>query len=416
MSVSGGGYTVGGLQLAMTKATDGLPDGNEPPVSIATAANAFAPGSPEEDHLRRHSSYIAGSLGQWLFALGVLLRAVLNSLVVIGLTITTLGLAIGEFYRFVPITAGVTLPPPRFAVTGQNMPAPAFPAIPTGVWYAIAVPAGLTLLAYLARQLASARGPWRRRTARSAAIMLTVTLLVAAVGVVLPALLWASSWITRELQFSARPVAAVSSLTLVTTYLGAVAAIFWRNRTTIAKTAGMVTGAASKAQVNQVLPNSMIQMILLWICTAFLILVTLLFCGWVASSPLVHSVWAVVPVAALVVLTVSVDQTSFSLHPFYRRQLARAFAVRRVRSGGSDLAVPYRGQEMTWLETYAAPVPDFPAVTFAATANITGHDRTPPGRAAVPFMLAHDYIGGRPLAGWPRNSCTRSCPAPCGRT
>ena len=41
----------------------------------------------------------------------------------------------------------------------------------------------------------------------------------------------------------------------------------------------------------------------------------------------------------------------------------------------------------------------FPAVTFAATANITGQDRTPPGRPGVPFMLAHDYIGG-PATGW----------------
>ena len=96
----------------------------------ATAANAFAPGSPEEDHLRRHSSYIADGLGQWLVALGVLLRGVLSSLVIIGLTITTLGLAIGAFYSHVPITAGGNLPPPKFAVTGTNAHAPAYPAIP----------------------------------------------------------------------------------------------------------------------------------------------------------------------------------------------------------------------------------------------------------------------------------------------
>lgn len=398
VSVSGGGYAVGGLQLAMTTAADGLQHG-QPPVSQATAADAFAPGSPEEDHLRRHSSYIAGSLGQWLVALGVLLRGVISSLVIIGLTITTLGLAIGEFYYHVPIIAGGNLPPPRFVVTDQNMPAPAFPAIPAGVWYAIAVTAGLTLLAHLARQHVSWQSPWRHRTAHGAAILLSITLLLAALGVALPALLWASSAITWKLGFSARPVAAASSLTLVTTYLGAVGATFWRKRTTIAKTAGTVTGAAGKGPVNKVLPNSMIQLILLWICLGFLILVALLLCGWVASSALVHSIWAVVPVAALVLVAASVDQTSFSLHPFYRRQLARAFAVRRVRSGHSDVAVPYLDEEMTWLDTYARPEEGFPAVTFAATANITGQDRTPPGRAAVPFMLAHDYTGG-PATGW----------------
>ncbi len=398
VSVSGGGYTAGGLQLAMTGATDGLPHG-QAPASRATAADAFAPGSPEEDHLRRHSSYIADGLGQWLVALGVLFRGVLSSLVIIGLTVTTLGLAIGAFYSHVPITAGGNLPPPKFAVSGKNVSAPAYPAIPVSIWYAIAVAAGLTLLAYLARQLAAGQEPWRRRTSRGAVILLSATLLLAALGVALPALLWASSWVTWKLGFSLRPAAAVGSLTVVTTYLGAVAATFWRNRTTIAKTAGTVTGAASKGPVNQVLPNSMIQLILLWLCLAFLILVALLFCGWAATSALVHSFWALVPAAALAVLAVIIDQTSLSLHPFYRRRLARAFAVRRGRLDHADVAVPYRDEEMTWLHTYAKPVSGFPAATFAATANITGQDRTPPGRAAVPFMLAHDCIGG-PATGW----------------
>jgi len=402
VSVSGGGYTAGGLQLAMSRETGGLPPGLPPdqiPASRATAADAFAPGSPEEDHLRRHSSYIADGLGQWLVALGVLLRGVLSSLIIIGLTITTLGLAIGAFYRHVPITAGGNLPPPKFAVTGKNAHAPAYPAIPAGVWYVIAVAAGLTLLAYLVRQLTAGREAWRRRTSRGAMILLCATLLLAALGVAVPALLWASSWVTWKLGFSLRPAAAVGSLTVLTTYLGAVVALFWRKRTTIAKAAGTVTSAASKGPANMVLPNSMIQLILMWICLAFLILVALLFCGWAATSALANSIWALVPAGALAVLTVIIDQTSLSLHPFYRRRLAWAFAVRRVRRDHADVAVPYRDDEGTWLDTYARPVSGFPAETFAATANITGQDRTPPGRAAVPFMLAHDYIGG-PATGW----------------
>lgn len=398
VSVSGGGYTAGGLQLAMTRATDGLPPG-QAPASRATGQDAFAPGSPEEDHLRRHSSYIADGLGQWLVALGVLLRGVLSSLVIIGLTITTLGVAIGAFYRHVPITAGGNLPLPKFAMTGKNAHAPPYPAIPAGVWYAIAVAAGLTLLAYLVRQLTAGREAWRRRTSGGAMIVLCTTLLLAVLGVAVPALLWASSWVTWKLGFSLRPAAALSSLTLLTTYLGAVVALFWRNRTTIAKTAGAVTSAAGKGPANMILPNSMIQLILMWICLAFLILVALLFCGWAATSALAHSVWALVPAGALAVLTVIIDQTSLSLHPFYRRRLARAFAVRRVSGDHADIAVPYSDDEGTWLDTYAKPVPGFPAATFAATANITGQDRTPPGRAGVPFMLAHDYIGG-PATGW----------------
>jgi hypothetical protein len=362
----------------------------------------FDPGSPEEDHLRRHSSYIADGLGQWLVALGVLLRGVLSSLVIIGLTITTLGLAIGEFYRDVPIADGGDLARlrPRFAATGLHTPAPAYPAIPTGVGYAIAATGVLTLIAYFARQLTVKVG-LAHGIARIAAALLGVTMLLAVLGVALPALLWASSWLTWPLGFGPLRAASLSSLSLVVTYLGAVAATFWRKRTTIAKSAGAVTSLAKKGPVNQILPNSMIQLILMWICLAFLILVALLFCGWVATSGLVHSVWALIPVGVLVVLVLILDQTSLSLHPFYRRRLARAFAVRRVVHDGVDVADPYRDDEVTRLSTYSAPRVGFPVATFAATANITGQDRTPPGRPGVPFMFGHDYIGG-PVTGWVR--------------
>jgi len=399
VSVSGGGYTVGGLQLAMTTAAKRIPSVTAP-CSQATARDAFAPGSPEEDHLRRHSSYIADGLGQWILALGVLLRGVLSSLVIIGVTIATLGLAVGEFYSRVPVTAGGLLPKPRFAVTGTNVPAPGYPAIPFGVWCALAVAGGLTVLAYLARQL-TARPRRMQRISHGAAVLLAVTMLLAVLGVALPALLWVSSWLTWPLGFGPLRAATVSSLSLAVTYLGAVVAVFWRKRTTIAKTAGTVTGLAGKGPVNQVLPNSMIQLILLWICLAFLVLVGLVLCGWAATSGLVHSAWALVPVGTLAVLVLILDQTSLSLHPFYRLRLARAFAVRRVRRGNADIAVPYGEDEMTWLCQYGKREPGFPAVTFAATANITKQDRTPPGRRAVPFMLAHDYVGG-PATGWVR--------------
>jgi hypothetical protein len=402
VSVSGGGYTVGGFQLAMTKATDGNLPGPAP-VSRATPADAFDPGSPEEDHLRRHSSYLADGLGQWLVALGVLLRGVLSSLVIIGLTITTLGLAIGEFYRDVPITVGGDLAQlrPRFAVTGPHPQAPPYPAIPPGVVYAIAAAGAVTVLAYLAGQLA-VKASRVRLASRIEVALLAVTILLAVVGVAMPALLWVGAWLTWPLGFGPDRTGSLGALTVLVTYLGAVAAIFWRNRTTIAKSAGTVTGLASKGPVNQVLPYSMIQLILLWISLAVLILVALLFGGWVATSALVHSWRALIPAGALAVLVLILDQTSLSLHPFYRRQLARAFAVRRVERDEVLVAEPYPDDEMTLLSRYGRRPPEgFPAVTFMATANITGQDRDPPGRPAVPFTLAHDYIGG-PATGWVR--------------
>jgi hypothetical protein len=395
VSVSGGGYMAGGLQLAMTKASD-QPDRE----SQASPGDAFAPGSPEEDHLRRHSSYIAASLGEWIGALGVLLRGVVGSLVIIGLTVTTLGVAIGEFYHDIPITAGgdLALLRPRFAVHGQASKAPMYPAIPPGVWIAIAIVGGLTLLAYLARLLMTDLA-WVRRARQVALALLAATLLVTLIGIGLPALLWVSGWLTWKLGLGPLRAASVSSLSLLVTYLGVIAATSWRKRTMITKGVGVMTTLAGKAPVSQILPNSMIQLILMWISLAFLVVVALFGCGWAATSGLVHSPWALIPAGTLAILAATLDQTSLSMHPFYRRRLARAFAVRRVRLGGSYAAEPYSDEEVTWLSEYAQPRPPFPAVTFAATANIYDRDRTPSGRPAVPFALAHDFVGG-PATGW----------------
>jgi hypothetical protein len=406
VSVSGGGFTVAGMQLALMPADPGPavadPAGQQHPGTGATPGDVFDPGSAEEDHLRRHSSYIADGLRQWLAALAVLFRGVLSSLVVIGLTITTLGLALGGFYGYVPIVNGgnLTALRPAFLLHGHPS-APGFPAIPLGVKLAIGCSAALTLLVYLILQIPVPESGRARQIRRTAGALLAVTALLAAAGVALPALLWASSWVTWRLGFSARTTVSVSSLSVVLIYLGAVATVLWRKRTTIAKSADAVSGLSKSGPVNQILPNSMIQMIIMWISLGFLILVSLLLGGWVATSGLVDSWWALLPVGALAFLSVIIDQSAFSLHPFYRRRLATAFAVRRVRQHGADVAEPYNYDDDTLLSTYARRWKGFPGVTFAATANITGQDRTPPGRPAVPYMLAHDYVGG-PATGWVR--------------
>ena len=145
MSVSGGGYTNGGLQLALTGR-----DGKAAGPGGAKADDVFSPGSVEEDHLRRHSSYLSDGLGQWLVAFGVLFRNLLASLLVLGLTVAAVGLAIGFFYRHVPIVAGglQTIHTRMLAVAGTD--APGFPSVPWGVTLGVAAFFGLVLLLYVA--------------------------------------------------------------------------------------------------------------------------------------------------------------------------------------------------------------------------------------------------------------------------
>ena len=78
-----------------------------------------------------------------------------------------------------------------------------------------------------------------------------------------------------------------------------------------------------------------------------LILAALLLGAWVATSGLASSWWALLPAGALAALAILVDQTSLSLHPFYRRRLASAFAVRRVARCSGAIAEPYPYGEMT---------------------------------------------------------------------
>src|SRR5439155_15034404 len=69
-AVSGGGYMAGAAQLLASKRGD-------PAV--------FQPGSPEEDHLRRHANYLADSSSEWWAALVQTVGKLLANVVLVGL-------------------------------------------------------------------------------------------------------------------------------------------------------------------------------------------------------------------------------------------------------------------------------------------------------------------------------------------
>jgi hypothetical protein len=401
ISVSGGGYTTGGMQLALCGANGGTPGAGG-----AAATDVFAPGSPEEDHLRRHGSYLSDGPRQWLEALGVLLRNLMASLVIIGLTVATIGLALGWFYRNVPIVHGglEAIPNRLFAPPGAV--APGYPAVPWGVTLGLGCLIALAVLLYVLELAWSALTGSRPMTvARLAAAAVKATLLVAAIGVVIPAIVWVSSWLTWHLGITSVPLAGAGSATAVLSYVGVLAAVLWRKKQ-------VVTDAATDLKkgekvVNGVLPNSMVQKLLLWIAIVALVFMALVVSSWVATSGLDHSWWAFLVVGPLVFLAIFLDQTSMSLHPFYRRRLASAFAVRRSRSGEVSVADPYDYGELTPLSSYGQRRRGWPEVTFAASANLTGQDRTPPGRRAVPYAMDANYVGG-PEVGWIRTDFLQS--------
>ncbi|HEY4938918.1 MAG TPA: hypothetical protein VIJ69_07790, partial [Actinomycetota bacterium] len=376
VSVSGGGYLTGALQQAL--AADQLP--NPEPANgrkaNPTTQDVYAPGSAEEDYTRRHSDYLADSLRQWMAALGGLLFRLLCSLALIGLAVATAGIVLGLFYRATQIVHG-TIPVVEDAawhtkqIASLEVFKPKFllscpPHVPdvakqychrgpplyrpsAGVLIAIGIVAAAAVAAYLGRPLAR---PLSRRPTIVARGLLATAGLLAGVGVLLPMAVWASAWVTWH-GGPAKPgnVLQAASGTAVLSFIGTLAATMWRKRKSLGGGTGFFTSFRKKA--GQVMPNSMVQMFLIWICLLALVTVLTLASGWFAAGGADVQWWAFLPIGVLILVGGLLDQTTLSLHPFYRRRLASAFAVRRIRRRDLDLAEAYPYTVSTPLSAYA---------------------------------------------------------------
>lgn len=414
VSVSGGGFMTGAYQLALRprpRSTADTGTGTVDDPNAATPANVFAAGSVEQDHVRRHSKYLADSGREWAVALGVLLRGVAVSLALVTLTVMVAGFAFSAFYRLVPV-ADIGALQPRFASRRAGL---AYPHPPDGVLIAIGVFAGAALLGYLCAvclpamlRLHAGSRSLVVRLIQVEPALLGLALVLALLGVGLPTLVWVSAEVAGWLAEVGGPTStpaggAVSSVLLA--YLGTLIGVLWRDRqvadTMVGKIRGLLSGRGT-AGMASALPKGVVQQLAMGLILGTLVAALLLMLGWAVGSA---GTWpAAVPIVTSAIFGLAVlmlDQTWLSLHPFYRRRLASAFSVRRAtRADDQVVAAPYDfDHERTILSSYAEPVPGFPRVIFAAAANLSGSDRTPPGRRAVSFTLASDWVGG-PDVGW----------------
>ncbi|MFF5538096.1 hypothetical protein ACFY71_37570 [Streptomyces cinerochromogenes] len=369
VSVSGGGYTTGALQLAL--AGTGRSRGEDR--YRAGSGDVFMPGTPEEDHTRRHSKYVAEGAGQWLAAIGAVLRGLLASLGLLTATLLVLGLALSWGYHLVPLADPNRLPgfrgPALWAVLALLCCAAVF-------WF-------LWLVSLcLARQFLSSV------LKKTFLTFVVAALLLAVVVVVLPALEWAT---VRLWTLHAPATALSGGVVGLLTYVTVLAGTTWRR---IESTEHAVESARRTRLVRTL--SVVGKYLLVWAVLVVVAAASLLILGGAIH---VGRTWpAAVQIGLPVVLcavALSLDQTWTSLHPFYRARLTTAFAVRRKTDpDGEQLAVPYEFDEPTPLSCYGRRHPGFPQVVFAAAANLSGADRTPPGRHAVSFTLSYDYVGG----------------------
>lgn len=385
VSVSGGGYTAGAFAQALTSAQPlDLPAGHQ---VVRDPASAFLVGSPEEDHLRRHSSYIADSPVHMLTALGLLAGHLLQTLTLLFSPAILLGVAAGLFYHHVPITEL------RQPARGQSGQLELVLRNPT--WWSLGVIGALTVLCYLAMQFNAAHPRTRslhRPISALAHALLGLSAVIAGLTVALPCVIWTSSWLLHRSQGGLQVASPIAVVLL--TYVTSLTSLAWRRRSLLKK--------KSSRRGPTVAPRGMVQIVLVMASFIVLVLGWLLLFGAMATVGLADSLsWAdwgilLALLATLLLLGVLTDETTLSLHPFYRERLASAFAVRRVRrKDGQTVAQPYDPAERTSLSTHGvlATPTEFPHVIFAASATL-GEQRTAPGYGRVSYTFCSDWVGG----------------------
>lgn len=111
------------------------------------------------------------------------------------------------------------------------------------------------------------------------------------------------------------------------------------------------------------------------------------------------AVWAGIAVAFGVIWRFA-DVTSWSMHPFYKRRLASAFAVKRVEENGKVVAREIDFRHPLPMDGFAPSnmqVP-FPEMLVCAAANVSDPGLTPPGVRVTSWVFSPTEIGG-PLVG-----------------
>jgi Patatin-like phospholipase len=402
------------------------------PLLVTDDAPPFHPGSPEEQYLRNHLGYLAPD-GLARVHLGLrMLAGLLVNVLLIGLPVFIVGLLVGWWARadygrmeISPVTCPKGGQPCDFAAQ-----------IPAPLWIAILAVTGLSLALAVLGVLWRPRRDCRRQAIETWEVRLL--LVAAAAAVLMIAVPWLAAWAldhTNPQKPSVDAEGAKPAGTALTSIVALFAAAISHVRGRIRderKAVAAVTGRLGRhaTQVRE----AIISAVVLLAGPALLIAIAMLGAlmavltapadakhmvdlGFLGDASAGFLIWLAASIAALAVTWFVTDLTSLSLHPFYRRRLCTAFALRRVWTdddgdvrpapavtdgqarGGAVVARERRYDKLvpmsrSGVEPGCCGVKQWPMLIVCAAANVSDPGATPPGRAVASFTFSPRAIGG----------------------
>jgi hypothetical protein len=383
-AVSGGSYIASAFCMVAKTWKEPNDEDSDPSTIDSAHGLVFAPGSPEEQYLRNHLSYLAPD-GPAKVYLGLrMVAGLVVNVLLIGLPVLITGLLIG-----------LALDRSYGGLGDGDM------HVPPGVLYPI--------LALLAAALAVAvldvvwrprHDRWQTATQSWEVRLFVLGVVGALLFIAVPAL--AAVAAGRSDGSGAAADAGGGALKSAWTALSSMAALA---AAAVLHVRGAVRDRQKEIDDSQGWFGRFAKKVREVVIAIVVMLAGPLLLVAVASLGVLVSVnsedrgvvWLISTVLILAAMWIVVDLTTVSLHPFYRRRLASAFALRRVAEGGVPVARerPYdRLVALSETEVGAA----WPTLIVCAAANVSDPGATPPGRAVASFTFSPTAIGG-PLTG-----------------
>lgn len=412
-AVSGGSYIAGSVCMVAktwpageSRPAEGEPghDDSDPSV-VRGDALPFHPQSPEEQYLRNRSTYMAPTRMDKLFlAWRVLLGLVVN-LTLVGLPLFAVGTALAiVLYR-----------PGYDGLTGGTAPFSAH--VPDAVWWILGSLAAAAVALGLLSLLTRPKVDWFRRLLE--VWSLRALLLGATAGLVLVAIPEIIALLRTELephrQADVSVPAGLGAGSIGSLLLAALLELRSRQAhpSAVAQDVGRARNALRRASPRIrrafVYLATFLAGPLLLLGIVVLAAILALAESTPASVSTATWVWGlIVPLAAFAVLYVLSDLNTWSLHPFYRRRLCSAFALKRVYDETAPAGAPRQkaverdyNRLVPLSESGVWPGPGgegWPTLVVCAAVNVSDPGATPPGRGVSSFTFSRHAMGG-PLVG-----------------